>query len=158
MNHTPTPWKEGETHFAYPLNITMLLLSGNDFQRAKNCVNACAEFSDPKIDIGLLNLHAEQQTKLLASCEAALAERDKEIAKLKELAVEVNILEKDGHIANKMIEPDYKTLYTELLQGVKDAKAEMNNQFRKKLYADTVILGMAYNNCIEILTDKTGIL
>jgi hypothetical protein len=58
---------------------------------------------------------------------------------------------------NEVTEPDYKALYKELLQGVKDAKAEMNNQFRKKLYADTIILGMAYNNCIEILTDKTGI-
>jgi hypothetical protein len=63
-----------------------------------------------------------------------------------------------GHNPNEVTEPDYKTLYTELLQGVKDAKAEMNNQFRKKLYADTIILGMAYNNCIEILTDKTNVL
>ena len=61
-------------------------------------------------------------------------------------------------VKNATVEPDYKALYTELLQGVKDAKAEMNNQFRKKLYANTIILGMAYNNCIEILTDKTGIL
>jgi len=52
-------------------------------KRFEACVNACADFSDPKIDIGLLKLDNEQKAKLLASCETALAERDTEIAQLK---------------------------------------------------------------------------
>ena len=67
-------------------------------------------------------------------------------------------LEGEWEQPNEVTEPDYKALYETLLQGVKDAKAEMNNQFRKKLYANTIILGMAYNNCIEILTEKTYVL
>ena len=74
------------------------------------------------------------------------------------LAEFISKLKGEWEQPNEVTEPDYKTLYTELLQGVKDAKAEMNNQFRKKLYADTIILGMAYNNCIEILTEKTNVL
>jgi hypothetical protein len=122
MEHTPTPWKEGETHFAYPLNITMFLLSGNDFQRAKACVNACAEFPDPKIDIGLLKLHVEQQTKLLASCETALAERDVTIQALQDRvkayeAIGLDMEEKAEYFADmnrdetdKLLHETYKVL------------------------------------------------
>jgi hypothetical protein len=79
MEHTPTPtpWIEIANFFGV-----------EKAKRIVECVNACVEFPDPKIDIGLLKLHAEQQTKLLASCEAALAERDKEIAKLNQQGVE----------------------------------------------------------------------
>jgi hypothetical protein len=47
------------------------------------------EFPEPKIDIGLLKLHTEQQTKLLASCEAALAERDVTIQALQDRVKEL---------------------------------------------------------------------
>jgi hypothetical protein len=114
MEHTPTPtpWIEIANFFGV-----------EKAKRIVECVNACVEFPDPKIDIGLLKLHAEQQTKLLASCEAALAERDKEIAKLKELAVEVNILEKDGHIQAvgiKQMNVEEYTLQSEQIQALQD--------------------------------------
>jgi hypothetical protein len=86
MEHTPTPWTD-KTSAKIPAfgklnicNFPFYVVSEVNWERAKICVNACAEFPDPKIDIGLLKLHAEQQTKLLASCETAIAERDKEIA------------------------------------------------------------------------------
>ena len=119
MEHTPTPWTEQHKY----LNTNLAILTKVDYDRAKICVNACAEFPDPKIDIGLLKLHLEQQNRKLASCEAALAERDKEIAKLKELAVEVNILEKDGHIQAvgiKQMNVEEYTLQSEQIQALQD--------------------------------------
>jgi len=96
MEHTPTPWAKEKTHFAYP-PTWMILLNNADYQRAKICVNACSEFPDPKIDIGLLKLHAEQQTKLLASCEAALAERDVTIQ-----ALQSRVKELEGELKDRL--------------------------------------------------------
>ena len=66
---------------------------------------------------------------------------------------------------NEVTEPDYKTLYTELLQGVKDAKAEME---AKAIKADEIGNKLRDNDyhftsnglslAIKILSDKTGIL
>jgi hypothetical protein len=63
----------------------------------------------------------------------------------------------------EVTEPDYKALYTELLQGVKDAKAEM--VAREMHYAtihmqDDIERGMelGYERSAEILTDKTNVL
>jgi flavoprotein len=98
MEHTPTPWAVNE----YADTSKLVWISELDMQteiaesittenakRIVECVNACAEFPDPKIDIGLLKLHAEQQTKLLASCEAALAERDVTIQALQDRVKEL---------------------------------------------------------------------
>lgn len=100
MSHTPTPWNDQHKY----LNTTLSLLSGGDYARAKACVNACAEFSDPKIDIGLLKLDNEQKAKLLASCETALAERDLEIKWLTtHIAILKQYLEDGGKGAEKLI-------------------------------------------------------
>jgi hypothetical protein len=121
MEHTPTPWAKEKTHFGYP-PTWMILLNNADYERAKNCVNACAEFPDPKIDIGLLKLHAEQQTKLLASCEAALAERDATIQALQDRvnayeAIGLDMAEKAEYFADmdrvktdKLLHETYKVL------------------------------------------------
>ena len=121
MEHTPTPWAKEKTHFAYP-PTWMIQLNNADYERAKNCVNACAEFPDPKIDIGLLKLHAEQQTKLLASCEAALAERDVTIQALQDRveayeAIGLDMAEKAEYFADmdrvktdKLLHETYKVL------------------------------------------------
>lgn len=79
MSHTPTPWDNQHKY----LDTNLAFMTKEDYARAKICVNACAEFPDPKIDIGLLKLDNEQKAKLLVSCETALTERDTEIAQLK---------------------------------------------------------------------------
>lgn len=108
MSHTPAPWELDETHFLHALNNNMVVVPIVDYAHAKACVNACAEFPDPKIDIGLLKLDNEQKAKLLVSCEMALTERDTEIAEL-------------------------KARVKELEQGVKDAIAEMDRYYSLKL-------------------------
>jgi hypothetical protein len=98
MEHTPTPWRISVNHeekhdlISYEIcteDNSLAFFEGGllidevnyaNAMRCIECVNACAEFPDPKIDIGLLKLHLEQQNRKLASCETALAERDKEIA------------------------------------------------------------------------------
>ena len=61
-------------------------------KRFESCINACADFPDPKIDIGFLKIDNEQKARLLVSCEAALAERDTEIAELKARVAELQAL------------------------------------------------------------------
>jgi hypothetical protein len=105
MEHTPTPWKANSSIIIENDNdIIASLHNGYDefdnaqanAKRIVECVNACAEFPDPKIDIGLLKLHLEQQNKKLASCEAALAERDVNIQALQDRVKE---LEKENPIS-----------------------------------------------------------
>jgi hypothetical protein len=65
----------------------------------------------------------------------------------------------------EVTEPDYKALYTELLQGVKDAKAEME---AKSIKADEIGNKLRDNDyhftsngislAMKILTDKTNVL
>ena len=55
---------------------------------------------------------------------------------------------------NEVTEPDYKALYENLLQGVKDAKTEMNRVKKFQNYD----YHSGFNEAISILTDKTGIL
>lgn len=80
MSHTPTPWNKQHKF----LDTNTYLLTEVDYQRAKQCVNACEGMDSPKIDIGLLRVDNEQKKVLLASCEAALVERDKEIQALRD--------------------------------------------------------------------------
>jgi hypothetical protein len=47
--------------------------------------------------------------------------------------------------------------YETLLQGVKDAKEAIKEEFTNALELDGVIRADAYTDCIQILTDKTGV-
>ena len=80
MSHTPTPWKNQHKF----LDTNTYLLTEVDYYRATQCVNACDGMDSPIIDIGLLLVDNEQKKALLASCEAALAERDKEMQALRD--------------------------------------------------------------------------
>jgi hypothetical protein len=65
--------------------------------------------------------------------------------------------------SNEVTEPDYKALYENLLQGVKDAKAEMeaNEMYYATIHMqDDIERGMelAYETSAEILTNKTNVL
>jgi hypothetical protein len=51
MEHTPTPWELDDTHFLHALNQNMVVVPLVDYDHAKNCVNACAEFPDPAKEI-----------------------------------------------------------------------------------------------------------
>ena len=66
---------------------------------------------------------------------------------------------------NEATEPDYKALYETLLQGVKDAKAEMerraikaNEIGNKEKDNDAIFAAFGLNMALEILTDKTNVL
>ena len=114
-------WNE-DNHRANGIYADEVIIPKKDYRYAKTCVNACAEFPDPKIDIGLLKLHAEQQTKLLASCEAALAERDVTIQALQDRveayeAIGLDMAEKAEYFADmdrvktdKLLHETYKVL------------------------------------------------
>jgi len=98
MSHTPTPWSEQGNNITDNTNGLICTFEKGHWtftntkankKRIVACINACAEFSDPRIDIGLLKLDNEQKARLLVSCEAALAERDTEIAQLKARVTEL---------------------------------------------------------------------
>ena len=140
MEHTPTPWRISVNHeekhdlISYEIcteDNSLAFFEGGllidevnyaNAMRCIECVNACAEFSDPKIDIGLLKLHLEQQTKLLASCEAALDERDATIQALQDRvkayeAIGLDMAEKAEYFADmdrvktdKLLHETYKVL------------------------------------------------
>lgn len=119
MTHTPTPWiRKGLKIYRQGGNAIISFLQRKpqmefpyenaeaNIERVVACVNACAEFQDPKIDIGLLKLDNEQKAKLLASCETALLERDAEITKLKARVAELEkrfstYIEADEFIKNQ---------------------------------------------------------
>jgi hypothetical protein len=74
-------------------------------------------------------------------------------------------LEGEWEQPNEVTEPDYKALYTELLQGVKDAKAEMEAREikayeigNKEKDNDAIFAAFGLNMALEILTDKTNVL
>lgn len=77
MSHTPTPWDENFKFHHYSEILDMYTLDEDEFSRAQTCVNACEGMKDPAA----------------------------EIAKLRELAVEVTILEKDGEVQAVGLKP-----------------------------------------------------
>jgi hypothetical protein len=108
-------WNE-HNHRTNGIYTDEVIISKKDYRYANICINACAEFPDPKIDIGLLKLHAEQQTKLLASCEAALAERDVTIQALQDRvkayeAIGLDMEEKAEYFADMNRDETDKLLY-----------------------------------------------
>jgi hypothetical protein len=60
----------------------------------------------------------------------------------------------------EVTEPDYKALYTELLQGVKDAKALCEENYKLNLGGSIYQKGYSsgLGKAIEILTEKTNVL
>jgi hypothetical protein len=59
---------------------------------------------------------------------------------------------------NNLIQSDYKAKYETLLQGVMDAKAEMELQAKQWVEQDgEQLIASGINEAIEILTQKTGI-
>jgi hypothetical protein len=126
MSHTPTPWSKKETKIedVYGNIVANFQYAGWKYVNAQanakrivECVNACAEFKDPKIDIGLLKLHLEQQNRKLASCEAALAERDVTIQALQDMVKKLEAgLPNKVFIAKENSSDPYSSYYT--IEGV----------------------------------------
>lgn len=78
-----------------------------------------------------------------------------------ENVVTINLLDYQHGV---ILEPDHKALYEaekakyeKLLQGVRDAKAGINTRFKQKLDSNEILIADAYTDCLQIITEKTGV-
>lgn len=77
--HTPEPWPELERHVGYDHTYGEVILSGNDYNRAKPCVDACAGIPTDDMNFSVAQLQADYlKISSLAANLTARLEREQQ--------------------------------------------------------------------------------